>query len=264
MRCACLLALAAGLCPSQVPQAPAKPAHFIEVKLPLGLPSQSVFVRYVLNGEELGGWVQPPSGVSSFLISTTLGGRPATRIRALLYAPGCAIQAVDLRLSGLNGQQYSFFCRPLRSIPIAGALTRADRLYGREVELQAKYIARWARSFLGLRDDIVTAIPVGDVAYPSADGYFRLSIPDLSQDPLAGAADHSGEIQIWVTDKTNHKIVAQLTPAIPNDFKTRMGGLRIQSGYPPETLFVPCASNCPNHDAEGFALRPAPADACDR
>ena len=61
-----------------------------------------------------------------------------------------------------------------------------DRLYGRQVKVQAKYVARWAQTFLESGKDIVTTIPVGDAAYPSLDGRFRLSVPDFSQDPLAG------------------------------------------------------------------------------
>jgi hypothetical protein len=95
---------------------------------------------------------------------------------------------------------------------ITGTLARSDRLYGRAVKLQAKYVARWAQQFLGLGDDIVTDIPVGDAVYLPADGRFRLSVPNLSQDPLAGAPDHSGELQIWARDKTSEDMVAQLIP----------------------------------------------------
>jgi hypothetical protein len=55
---------------------------------------------------------------------------------------------------------------------------------------------RWAQSFLELGDDILTTIPVGDGAYPSEGGRFHLSVPNFSQDPLAGGPDHPGEFQI--------------------------------------------------------------------
>src|ERR1039457_3302227 len=77
----------------------------------------------------------------------------------------------------------------------------------RKVNLQAKYIARWAQSFLGLDESVVTSIPIGDVAHLSADGRFRLVIPDLSQDPLAGTPDHPGELQVWAKDETSDAIV---------------------------------------------------------
>jgi hypothetical protein len=86
-----------------------------------------------------------------------------------------------------SNQQYSFICRHLPSVWITGRLTRSGRLYNHEVKLQAKYVARWAQSFFGFGDGIVTSIPIGSVAYVSADGRFRLSVPNLSQDPLAGS-----------------------------------------------------------------------------
>jgi hypothetical protein len=259
------LVLAAGVCSGQSPQPATPPSHYIEIKLPRWVNSESVFVRYQLVGENYGGWVQPHPGVSSYFISTTHEGRPVIRIKALLYAQGCAIQTLDLPVSGSNNQAYSFICQPLPSVWIDGALTRMDRLYGRQVKLQAKYVARWAQSFLESGDDIVTTIPVGNVAYPSPDGRFRLSVPDFSQDSLGGGPDHPGELQIWVRDKTSDRLVAQLIPAGPASMKTRMGGLKILSEYPSELLFAPCAANsAPVHDAIGFARRPGSSDLCDR
>jgi hypothetical protein len=260
------LALVPGVCSGQFPQPAASLSHYIEIKLPPWVVSESVFVRYQLGGEELGGWVQPHPGVSSYFISTTHGGRPATRIKALLYAQGCAIETLDLPVSGSSNQQYSFLCRSLSNVEIVGALTRTDRLYGREVKLQTKYVARWAQSFLEFGDGVVPTIPVGDVAaYLSPDGRFRLSVPDFSQDPLAGAPDHAGELQIWARDKTSGDLVAQMIPAGPQAIKTRMGGLKIQSEYPSEIVFAPCAANSPRvRDALGFTLRPGASDSCNR
>ncbi len=117
--------------------------------------------------------------------------------RHVPYVPGCAIQTLDLPVSGSDNQRYSFVCHPLSSVWINGALTRTDWLFGREVKLQVKYVARWAQSFLGLADDLLTNIPVGDVTYLSSSGRFRLSVPDFAHDPLAGSPDHAGELQFW-------------------------------------------------------------------
>ena len=257
------LVFLAGVCSGQIPQSTGRPPRYIEIKLPDGVISESVFIRYILSGEELGGWVQPHTGVSSYFISTTHAGRPAARIKALLYAPGCAIQTLDVPVSSLNAA-IPFICQPLSNVWIAGILTWTDRLYGHAVNLQMNYVARWAQSFLGLRNGIVTTIPVGDVSSLAPDGRFSLSVPDFSRDALAGAPDHSGELQIWARDKNSNDVVAQLVPARPLLLKTRMGGLKIRSEYPSETVFAPCATDPRQlHDAIGFALRPDAFDACD-
>ena len=90
------LVVAAGVCSGQVPQPQASSTHYVEIKLPRGVISESVFIRYLLAGEDFGAWVRPRLGVSSYIISTTHEGHPATRIKALLYTPGCAIQTLDL------------------------------------------------------------------------------------------------------------------------------------------------------------------------
>ena len=255
-----------GLCSGQVSsQPPASPAHYLEIKLPRGVISEKVFIRYLLSGEEFGGWVRPVPGVSSYFVGTTNLGRQATRIKALLYAPGCAIQILDLPVSESSNPQYNFACRPLPEVEITGTVPCKDRLIGRDVKLQAKYVARWAQSFLELGDGIVTTIPIGDMVEVSAEGRFRLPAPDFSQDPLAGTPDHPGDLQIWAIDKANNTLVAQLVPTEPAAIKARMGGLKIRSEYPSETVFARCATNWRlRHGVFGFAVRQDACDECDR
>jgi hypothetical protein len=217
------------------------PSHYLAIDLPSEVSSENVFIRYILAGEAIGGWVQSRPGVSAYLISTTRGDRSAPGIKAVLYAPGCAIQTLDLLLSDSNNPRYSFVCRPLGSVVIAGRVLQPERLTGHQVNVQARYIARWAQPFLGL-GDILMSIPVGDPAPLSADYRFRMSVPDFSRDPLAGAPDHPGDIQIWAKDKTSGDDVAQLLPGGPPTSVTRMGGLKIQREYPAETVFAPCAT----------------------
>jgi len=193
-----------------------------------------------LAGEEIGGWVQPRPGISAYIIGTARGDSSAAGIKAVLYAPGCAIQTLDIALSNASNPRYSFVCQPLGSVGIAGKLVQTERLTLHEVKVQANYIARWAQPFLGL-GDILVSIPVGDVSDLSEDYHFRISVPDFSRDRLAGTPDHPGAIQIWATDKSNGDEVGQLIAEGSPTFKTRMGGLKIQREYPAETVFAPCA-----------------------
>jgi len=234
MRVILMLVLTAGVGWSQVP------AHYIAIDLPSEVRSESVFIRYILAGEEIGGWVQARPGVSAYIISTARGESSAPGIKAVLYAPGCAIQTLDIPLSNSNNPRFAFLCRPLGSVGIAGRLVQPERLTGHEVIIQAKYIARWAQQFLGI-GDILVSIPVGDAASLSADYRFRMAVPDFSRDPLAGAPDYPGEIQVSAKDKTNGDEVAQLLLDGSPTYRTRMGGLKIQREYPAETVFVPCS-----------------------
>jgi hypothetical protein len=172
---------------------------------------------------------------------------------------------MDLPVSDQGSQRYSFVCQSLPTIEIVGTLVRSDRLYGRTVRLEARYLARWAQSFLGLDDETVTFIPIGESGDISRSGEFRLSLPDLSEDSMAGSPDNPGELQIWARDIVTHRLVAQLIPEGLKLKKTRMGGLKIQGRYPSEIVFTPCATNNARvHDAIGFALGPGAEDTCDR
>ena len=245
-----------------VPLVLAAPTGDVEIKLPPGMLSETVFIRYRLAGEDLGGWVQPRRGVSSYTIRTAREGTSA-RLRALVYAPGCALQTLDLPPSKASHQEFFFACRSLPTVRISGKLIRLDRLYGRQVKLRAKYVAQWARPFLGLHEESVVDIPVGEAADLGVDGRFQMSLPDLSQDALAGAPDHPGALQIWARDKLSGNLVALLKPAGLTATKTPIGGVRIQPEYSSEIIFAPCSADPPQvHDAIGFALRPAPVDAC--
>src|SRR5580698_9058321 len=140
-RCALMLVLTAGVGSSQLP------AHYIAVDLPPDVRSESVFIRYILAGEEIGGWVQPHPGVSAYVISTARGDAAASGIKAVLYAPDCAIQTLDVTLSNSNNPRVAFLCQPLGSVGIAGKIVQRGRMPGREIQVQAKYIARWAQPF---------------------------------------------------------------------------------------------------------------------
>jgi hypothetical protein len=239
-------------------QSPSPPAHYIEIRLPPEVNSEKFFARYIFAGDDFGDWIHPHAGVSSYVLSTVIEGRPAAGFKAIFYAPGCAIQTLALPLSESDNPRYSFVCQPVKGVSIYGAVVRRDRLYGLDVRLQAKYVARWAQKFLGLDPGIVMSFPVGDAASLSADGRFRLEVPDLSQ-----VAGYPAELQIWAEDKNSGAVVAKLMPMDPQPVESQTGSLKIQNQYRSEIAFSPCAEMPPRRDSRGFAMRPAPYDACD-
>ena len=228
----------------------------VEITVPAPVASERLFVRYVLGEQDLGGVVYGPANVSSFGISTISEGHPADRMKAILYAPGREIQTLDLKLTG-SDTRYSFICQRVAESEMHGVLARPDRLWRHKVKLQARYIPRWAGSFLGLGDTLITSIPIGDAMGLSADGRFHLLLPDFSQSP-----GRSGEFRIVATDETNEAVIAMLIP--PKSVRTRMGGLLVSKDYPDELIFTPCAASSARvHDHEGFAIRPDISDSCD-
>jgi hypothetical protein len=138
----------------------------------------------------------------------------------------------------------------LANIRIVGRLTNSEWIYGRDVRIQAKYLARWAAAFLGLDNTTIPIIPVGDTANLSRDGRFQITVPDFSP--------RAGDLRIQAIDKTTGDLTALLIPTIPKYLAAK-----VQPGYPCEIVFAPCSLNSSQmHDSEGFAQRPDLADAC--
>lgn len=82
--------------------------HYVAIHVPAGVDSAGVFIRYILAGEELGGVVQTRPGVDDYVIVTTHGDHAAERIKAVIYAPFCAMQTLDIPLSDNLNSDGSF------------------------------------------------------------------------------------------------------------------------------------------------------------
>ncbi len=242
-------------------QAPSEPrrSDYVEIRIPPAVRSEQLFVRYVLTGQDFGDGVYAPAGAPAIRIGTSVNGQPAAEIKAILYAPGCAIQTLDLRLAGADS--YDFICQPIPIVDFRGVLTTGSgRIGGGDVRLQAKYIAHWAQPFLGLGNDLITSIPVGEVE-PTADGHFQLRLPDLSENPLPAGWSQRAEIQITARNRDTGAAVALLLPDV--SVRTQRGGLELRKQFTGAIVFAPCYLNSPLlHDAEGFAIRPESSAGC--
>lgn len=111
---------------------------------------------------------------------------------------------------------------------------------------------------------MVTDIPVGGTQRAVAGEGFQLSLPDLTEDPLAATPDHPGELRILARDRASGKIVARLVPAA-EFLRARFGGLQIRNEYPKPVEFAFCPSQGRRlRDVNGFAIRSDASDAvCD-
>jgi hypothetical protein len=252
-----LAILTACVCPAQI-----TPTHSLRIQLPPEVKSETFFGRYTLSGQDMGGWVQPRPGVDIYSVDTMERGRPAGGIKALLWAQGCAVQTMDMSLLGQTQADYRFVCRPVPAITISGKLRCTGNNCGKGLRLQARYVARWARDFLALSSDMVPVIPVGGAVIQSDDGSFSITVPDLARDPVAGAANHDGELQIWARERED-AAPALMVPESPANIKTRMGGMKLMSEYPAGIVFSICPTGpAMKHDRDGFAIRPPASDVC--
>jgi hypothetical protein len=206
---------------------------YFEIRIPDGIRSENVSIRYVLSGDDFGGWVAARRGVSSYRIGTNHAGQRADRIKAILYAPGCAIEMFDVAIAGTEDLPYVFTCKPITTMTIAGRLIRTDQLNSSDFTVQAKYIARWAPGFLGIAEEIPLTIRLDDRTAITPDGRFRLSVPDF------GLED--SELQLWAVDQETGSDIAHLIPKGPFNTRDRTGSIKIDRTQFGEILFESCA-----------------------
>ena len=217
------------------------------IQLPASVPSEQVLVTYCVYAQDAYCSAIPaePNRLS-YSVPATHQGQLVTSLKAILYAPGSAIQTVTLQ-AGANA--YVFAWRPIPPVSLAGTVAMKDVSYAGEVQLELKYVATWAMQFFGMRDGPVPSFPVGEPVYLKDGNRFEFAVPDFASDPVSAA----GFLHILAKEKGTGNLSALLVPA---GSKTKIDTLKVASFYPPDLAFTICPANAsPIHDRFGFAIR---------
>ena len=214
----------------------------------------------------IAGWTSPQNGEAHRIEGIFSG--PKTRIRGVLYAPGCALQTFDVAVKDARLYQYQFRCDPLPETEIRGVIEPIGRLnQGRNVRIEAKYVALWTPAFLGYDDGTTTVIPLMGESEVDEQGRFRLSIPDFAKDKIASASNHAAELRIWALDLADDRLFAKLM-LLPRTYQaqpTRFGGIPIDSIGSSLLEFAFCyADPPPVRDKFGFTIRSEAENDCSR
>jgi hypothetical protein len=239
---------------------------FATLEVDFGAATGRVWGRYVMSDGTTvrSGWMTPPDGNPIYAI-TRLSAGDRARVRGIVYSPGCALQAFDIAIQEPRSYRYSFACEPIPQIEIRGSIPQKGRLYDGDVGIEAKYVVDWAPEFFKHDDGTVTEIPLGGSARLDDQNQFRLLIPDLSRDKLAGSRDHGGEIRIFVRNQESGQLVDRLgfISQEPELRRTRFGGIPTGLIRPDSGVFAFCPiGSVFVHDEFGFAVRPEMRSAC--
>jgi hypothetical protein len=208
----------------------------VSISLPTDVPSETVRIFYFLTGPfgGSGGFVNPEQNIHAYRIEAAVKGIAASRIKTILYAPGCEIATFDDSLPGPSTVSEQFTCRKLPTVSLTGRIVPENAPRGKKPEVAISYLADWAHQFFGILDGAVTTIQIA-TAVPNAEGLFQVQLPDFGRDPTASSRpDRVGEFQFWLREAETGNPIGNLEPS---DFKTGLGGLRIQSWYPQGLAF---------------------------
>jgi hypothetical protein len=221
--------------------------------------------RYFIieKASRIAGWITSEDGAALYKINS-IHASDATRFKAIVYVPGCALQAVDIPIAEAKNYQYSFRCSLIPQTQIQGTVSKNNNT-GDAVTVEARYVASWASAFFQYDDGIPTEIPLGNKTAFSGQDKFSLQIPDLSKDKLASSPDHPGEIRIWVRDVASGRVEEQLR-LTPNNSATpvsKMGGIPISALSDNGSVLHFCETDSfLTHDSFGFAIRNDAAGPC--
>ena len=202
------------------------------IVLPGGIPSEKVTINYVLYGSfgAQGGFTTPKADSPSYQIPTSVNGKAADHLKAVVWAPGCKMATFDAPLRDSGNVQEYFSCNPLGTITLDGRLDKA-LLRTKPAEVRVDYLASWECTFFGFSDCMVPQFELGTVR-PDADGAFEIELPDFSSDPIAS---RGAQLQLVLREVKTWNAIAFLEPQ--TESLREIGSLRILSSYPHNLLF---------------------------
>jgi hypothetical protein len=245
-----VMVVATGFAFAQDISATAAPVPRILIELPDNIPSDAVWIRYVLTGPGSGGAVvRPEPNRKRYVIDARIEGKPAQHAKIVAYAPGCQFKTYTIDFDGAPDVSKRFECDPLLRKTVHGFLPPAQRPSSisaeKKLEISGELEPDWVCNFL-LEQRQGTAIvragsclsapiPLGSVGEldPENGGAFEITIPDFTRDLLyKGAGDFSrfsnfGTIQLVVRDKKIGRSLASIKPEIAGPDSD----LKVQSEY---------------------------------
>ncbi len=231
---------------------PAPAVLRILIELPANIPSDAVWIRYVLKGPgSSGAIVKREPNLRQYVIDARIGVKPAQYAKIVVYAPGCQFKVYTIDLVAASDVSEHFRCDSLPSKTVHGFLPPAQIPTSiiipaeKKLEISGELEPDWVCDFflqpmggscLGAG---ISLGRVGDLD-PAKGGAFEITIPDFTRDPRFNSTSdvpwlgNFGEIILVLRDKKIGRIVGGIKPenAGPES------GLTIENEYPNPVNFT--------------------------
>ena len=202
----------------------------VSLVLPSAIAPENTAIFYFLIGPfgGYGDFVRTEKERQSYDIAASVDGKPATKIKIIVYMPGCEIVSLDIPLQS-EGIEQRPTCKPLPSIPLSGQISPASILDGPPSEVEVVVAGRWSDRFFGTSDGPAAAILIATVT-PDKSGHFEVSVPDFARQ--AELADSVLNFRLLQRDK--HNLVAFLNLDEPDN---HLPALTVRPYYPADLHF---------------------------
>lgn len=182
-------------------------------------------VSYFMSGPFGGyGWSEDlKDSQSAYEFAAAVESSVATRVKVIVYVPGCEIERLELEVQGAS-QSHDLKCISLRRVALRGQISPLSVIRDRRTDIVVDYVASWDHDFFGIADGMVNVIRLGRVE-PDQNGSFQVLIPDFAVQNLG-----DGELVFRLRGKDD-EFAAELQPN-GND------ALKVSDSYPAVISFV--------------------------
>jgi len=167
------------------------------------------------------------------VVKTSVEGKAAAGIRAIVFSPGCQFFTVSADNLGASTRQADFQCQKLATTELHGKVD-VSRFAGKELQLEALYMCTWAGQFFGVPSLAISPFSLGKTKV-DAEGSFALELPDFASDPLWPKLSRNATLTFMLVDKATGQRLARLSA--PGEL-SRRGALKVAAGYPAEIQFT--------------------------
>jgi len=196
---------------------------------------QNIQVRYFMRGDPA---VQQSSSVATpgdgkIVVDTTVAGKQAKGFRGIVFAPGCQLATISVDDLASSSREAEFRCQKLSTTALHGK-TDVSRFSGKQLQVEALYVCRWAGQFFGVPNFSISPFALGKTKV-SEDGSFAFDLPDFAADPLWNSLSHNATITLVLVDASTGEHLARL--AGPRDL-SKGSSLKVAASYPAEIEFT--------------------------
>jgi hypothetical protein len=232
----------------------------ILIELPDNIPSDAVWIRYLLSGPGSSGAIvteKREPNLRQYVIDARIGVKPAQHAKIVVYAPGCQFKVYTIDLDGTSDVSAHFGCDSLPNKTVHGFLSPAQipsSIFPAEKklvisgELEPDWVCdfslqqRRGAAIVMSGSCLSAGIPLGMVGEldPANGGAFEIVIPDFARDPQfkdAGDVPRLGNFGVIELGLRDRKIGRSLGGIKPENAGPE-AGLNIQSEYPNPVKFT--------------------------
>lgn len=167
-------------------------------------------------------FVRTRPGVSGYSIPLAYEGTPADSVKVIVVSPTSRFVLLERDPETVEtSEPITVTLDPQRMVAVPGKIVTPIDPAGLQVE--ARYVAPWAMDFFGYLDGPVPTFDLGTVPLEK-DGTFRITLPDLSQDPVVRSRDDRREpstFELTVRDAKSRNIRYRLTPESGGPLRAR-------------------------------------------